>query len=67
MSPETYARVDQVHRQDMLAQATRAGLVAGATHPRTGRPGRWPATALLPYARHALAALAAVAFGLSGN
>ncbi len=60
MSPETYARVDQVHRQDMLAAAARAHQVA-----RVRRAAPVPSTAPRPAGRarstlrHAVAALAA--------
>ena len=65
MSPETYARLDHLRRQDMLAAAARAHRVAGIprTAPATLTAPR-PAGRTRSILRHAVAALSAAGLGL---
>ncbi len=65
MSPETYARVDQVRRQEMLAAAARAHRVAGlprAVPPAVTAPRA--ANRVRSVLRHAVAAFVSAGIGL---
>ena len=66
MSPETIARVDQAHRQDMITAAARAHLVAGVSRTTVAAPATSrPAARAQSILRHALAAIAVAARGLA--
>ena len=62
MSPATYARVDQLHRQDLLAHAARASAL-GEAKGAVPEPIR-PAARARSVLRHAAAAVAAVGVAL---
>ena len=67
MSPATYARLDQLHRQDLLAGAARARRVAKAAQAEPAAPKPWPPARARFVLRRAAAAVAAVGIGLASR